>query len=117
MIDITIDDETFSLPSKKEVCYDCDGNTYVLTSSIRDHAYSMEEFVEEFDEEGRSQYFRVGGAYDVLCPTCKGKNVIDVIDEAALNLEQKEIFELWQIYEEEIDQLESVEIYERRMGA
>jgi hypothetical protein len=48
---------------------------------MRGHAYSAEEFFDEFDEEEREEYFRPGGRYDVQCETCGGKNVILVVDE------------------------------------
>lgn len=71
------------VPSVKGVCDDCGGEGFVLNESMRDYAYSMEEFMEEFDYEERQQYFQRGGMYDVPCPTCKGKNVIDVINREA----------------------------------
>jgi hypothetical protein len=71
-----------NLPSKMEVCWDCKGHGTVLTAGMRDHAYSMEEFNESFDdEEDRQAYFQRGGKYDVSCPTCHGANVMPVVDE------------------------------------
>ena len=93
MIKITIYDNdgnecVHELPSKKEVCWDCEGEGWVLNESMRSHAYSSEEFEEAFDEEDdRLEYFRRGGIYDVKCPTCKGANVIDVIDRGACDVE------------------------------
>lgn len=102
-ITITIDDEEVehSLPSKKEVCSDCNGEGYVLCEGMRGHAYSMEEFNEAFDEEDRAAYFQRGGKYDVVCTTCNGNNVVDVIDEENLNTSQKEIYNIYSKQEEQ----------------
>ena len=71
------------LPSKMEVCNDCEGFGVVLTEGMRHHAYSTEEFLQEFDEEERAEYFDRSshGRYNVQCPTCHGANVIPVVDE------------------------------------
>lgn len=69
------------LPSIMEVCWDCDGHGTVLTEGMRNHAYSVEEFRESFDEEEAQEYFTRGGMYDVQCPTCHGANVMPVVDE------------------------------------
>lgn len=78
-----------SLPSKMEVCFDCGGEGMVLTEGMRNHAYSSEEFFQEFDEEERVEYFRRGGRYDVVCPTCHGANVVSVVDEAFIHEKDK----------------------------
>lgn len=115
-------EEEHDLPSKKEVCHDCLGEGFVLNESMRHHAYTPEEFNEEFDEEMREQYFKRGGIYDVRCPTCKGQNVIDVVDEEACqrNDQLKDICERWQKQEEERARYEAMdratERMERMMG-
>jgi hypothetical protein len=91
-----------ALPSKKEVCHECDGGGYVLCEGMRGHAYSAEEFMESFDdEEDRGEYFTRGGKYDQQCDVCHGQNVVDVIDEEHLNSAQKEFYEAFQQYENE----------------
>lgn len=80
-------EEVIDFPAKMEVCHDCEGHGYVLNASMREHAYTAEEFYEEFDEESREEYFRRGGIYDVICPTCKGKNVVPTIDRDACTSE------------------------------
>src|SRR5258708_6953322 len=87
---------SMDLPSHMEVCHDCEGHGSVLCEGMRDHAYSAEEFAESFDdEEDRSAYFERGGKYDVSCPTCKGANVIAVVDESHLTPEQKTFYDQW----------------------
>lgn len=62
----------------------------VLCEGLRGHAFSMEEFYETFeDEEDRAEYGRPGGRYDVQCPTCQGRNVVDVVDEEACERDPK----------------------------
>ncbi len=78
------DEEEVSFPVKLEVCSRCEGHGTHLTPSIGEHAYTSEEFFEEFDEEGREEYFKRGGMYDVRCTRCNGKNVEPVIDEDAV---------------------------------
>ncbi len=75
------DEVSAVLPAKHVVCSRCEGHGTHLNPSIGNHAYSMEEFQESFDEEGQQEYFRRGGMYDVTCHECKGKNVVLVVDE------------------------------------
>ncbi len=82
-----------TFPARKVVCDDCQGEGYVLNPSMRDHAYSSEDFDHEFDEEMQEQYFKRGGIYDVICPTCRGANVVSVIDEDRLTPAQKKDFD------------------------
>lgn len=70
-----------SLPSKMEVCDKCEGHGKCLHEAIGSHAYSMEEFNESFDAEEQGEYFNRGGRYDVVCPECDGKRVVEVVDE------------------------------------
>jgi RecJ-like exonuclease len=118
MITITVsfDDEEFSFPSKKEVCYDCDGEGFVLNESMRSHVYSEEEF-NDFDDEKKKEYFKTGGIYDVICPTCKGKNVINVVDEEFLSQEQKEIYDRYIEHLDRVSHWDRVSEMERKMGA
>lgn len=89
------EEETMSLPTIMQVCHDCDGHGTTLCEGMRGHAYSAEEFAEEFDEEEREEYFRPGGMYDEQCRTCKGANVIPEVDEANLTPEQKTFYNQW----------------------
>jgi hypothetical protein len=93
---------THSFPSTNEVCPRCEGYGTHLTPSIGEHAYSMEEFYESFDdEEDREAYFQRGGKYDVQCEECKGNKVVEVVDESKLSDEQKVLYAQWQESEEE----------------
>lgn len=91
------------LPAKNEVCSRCEGYGTHLNPSIGEHAYTPEEFYESFDEEGREEYFRRGGIYDVTCECCKGRNVVLMVDEEACkdNANLKPIYEAWLKQEEQ----------------
>lgn len=99
------DEEEISVdfPARHEVCHDCDGHGTHLRTSIRNHAYTSEEFNESFDDEGRKEYFRHGGMYDQTCETCKGLRVIPVVAEDQLSTEQKAQFEEYLEYFKEIE--------------
>lgn len=84
------------LPACYEVCPDCEGHGSHLTPSIRNHAYSMEEFNDAFyEDDEKEEYFKRGGRYDVVCGTCSGKRVVLVVDERHLSPEQRKDYELW----------------------
>lgn len=109
------------LPAKMEVCDDCEGHGFVLNPSMREHAYSMEEFNETFhDEEDREQYFKRGGIYDIQCPTCNGKNVVPVVDESLIpsnKQEQYKQYKMWKYQKDRDDYLYRKECeYQRRFG-
>lgn len=108
--------ETMDLPSIMEVCCDCEGHGSVLCDGMRGHAYSAEEFYESFDdEEDREAYFTRGGKYDVQCSTCKGKNVVPVVDEEHLTPEQKVFYKLYEEAQERRARYDAEDRATRRM--
>lgn len=66
-----------------------------MNESMRSHAYTLEEFNRDFDDEEKQEYFRRGGMYDVQCPTCHGKNVVEEIDRDACKGIQLFILKAW----------------------
>jgi RecJ-like exonuclease len=105
------------LPAKFVVCPCCDGHGTHLNEAMREHAYSREEFEEEFDEEMQGEYFRRGGRYDVQCEQCGGKRVVEGVDEEACST--PELKALLKIYEDQLQreaEYRREEAYERRMG-
>jgi hypothetical protein len=104
------------LPSKMEVCYDCEGHGMVLNESMRYHAYTCDD-EEMHDPEFREEYFRRGGIYDVQCPTCKGRNVIKVIDREMVEKNEalKPILAQWDEQEEDRAQADAEYEAECRM--
>lgn len=135
-LEITIygeSDAVHTLPAHKVVCTTCDGEGSILNPSIGEHAYTAEEFNEEFSDEGdeydedtgelvfagseRSQYFQRGGMFDIQCPDCKGKNVVKAISVGLLDEEQKVVYDLYLKQEEEAQRSRWEQESERRMGA
>lgn len=132
-----LDDEgeelVYVMPSVREKCHECEASGFVLNPSMRDVDYTPEEFNEEFSDEGdefddedgelvvagseRSQYFKRGGIYDVVCPSCKGAKEVDVVDESALNPAQKTVYERFLSQEEDRASFDAESAAERRMGA
>lgn len=113
----TESEEELDLPAKKEVCHDCQGHGTVLNESMRNHAYSAEEFQDSFDDDEQRHYFQRGGMYDVLCPTCKGVNVVDVIDREACDRDPKLkiILKRWDEQEEERARFDAMDRATERM--
>lgn len=117
IIDNDTDEEVeHDLPARFEVCPRCEGHGTHLHPDIGQHAYTGEEFFEEFDEEGREEYFKRGGIYDVTCERCGGQRVVQVIDEDRLTSEQKEVFKAYQEREAERARWDAVDRDERRYG-
>lgn len=108
----------YTLPAHFEVCPRCEGHGTHLNPSIGEHAYSAEEFFEEFSEpEDREEYFRHGGIYDVTCEECGGKRVVPVIDEkACTTATQKEALALYLEKEASDAEYDRLCESERRMG-
>lgn len=64
-------DGTIEAPTKYEVCGTCEGAGKVVNPSIDAGGISQEDFDEDPDFEERYK----SGAFDITCPTCKGKRV------------------------------------------
>lgn len=106
-----------SLPAKMEVCYRCEGYGTHLNPNIGDHGYTREEFDEAFDDEGKEEYFKHGGIYDVTCMTCNGLRVIPMVDESACKSDDlKKVLELYYEYQQDLADDRATEEAERRMG-
>jgi hypothetical protein len=84
------DEYKIELPVRFDVCPSCEGVGTHLHPAIGEHAYTVEEFAEEFDDEERGEYFRQGGRYDVQCKECGGQRVVSVVDvDRCVTAEQK----------------------------
>ena len=85
--------DIIELPTHKVVCPCCRGEGTVVNPGIDSHGISQETFDE--DPEFEEAYF--SGVYDIMCPWCDGKNVIDEVNVDALSPE------LRKEYEEDLD--------------
>lgn len=109
------DEQSLAVPARFDVCPDCEGSGCTLVASIRDCAYSREDFAEDPDfEEG---YF--GGRYDETCRTCRGLRVVQVADPDSLAWRPAHAAALQQAEEQAMEQARCAaeEAAERRMGA
>ena len=121
-VSFTFEDEdgeeiVHEFPSTKEVCSNCRGEGTHLTPGMRDHAYSQEDFENEFDTDEQEAYFTRGGRYDVTCESCDGLRVVDVIDESRFSEKDKEMFEIFCEHEKDQAEYDAMCAAERRMGA
>jgi len=67
--------EECEIPAKWGICPVCEGHGKHMNETIANHAYSAEEFFEEFpEEEDRDMYFN--GGYDVSCENCGGSGKV-----------------------------------------
>lgn len=102
--------DDYKMPTHKIVCPRCGGEGvhgpgWTFTEEDR---YEMGyEFDEMMDEMRR-------GTYNVTCDECKGRNVIDELDENQLTDELKS---KWQNWLHEIYEMEDIQRMERMMGA
>lgn len=70
----------YEIPTAREVCSRCTGNGTIVNPSIG--AITGEEWDRDWDEDEREGYFE--GRYDVMCPECEGRNVVDVPNVEAI---------------------------------
>lgn len=102
---ITVQGETYDVPAHYIICPNCQGHGTHLMPSIREHAYTQEEF-RDFSDDERDAYFNRGGMFDVPCETCKGLRVVIEPHVEAASPEQARIIEAW-INEQHEDQMEA----------
>ena len=103
-----------SFPAKFAVCGRCDGHGSVMNPSMANHCYTEEEFNETFhDPEDRAEYFKRGGIYDIVCPTCKGERVELVVNESGLS--KKDSALLAEFRASEVERLAELEAERRTM--
>lgn len=109
------DEQSLAVPARFEVCPDCEGTGRTLHASLRDHAYSREDF--DADPDFEAGYF--GGRYDVQCPTCVGLRVVSVPDPDSLAWRPEHTAALEAAEEQGRDAARwaAEEAAERRMGA
>lgn len=76
-------------PGKYEVCQDCDGRG---SHALHGIAITGDEWNgPDWDDDSREAYIR--GDYDTVCPTCKGKRVVLVLDRQRATKAQIEAYD------------------------
>lgn len=118
ILSIDHDGEKFvSLPNQKKVCPLCFGNGTVLKDGLRGHAFNesdRDEMGLDFNEVMSDMR---SGKYDVVCPDCKGNNVINIPDlEKATKDQLKVIESFFRILDNERLEYEAECAAERRAG-
>lgn len=98
------------LPTKMEVCPGCHGKGIHVNRAIDGNGLDPNDsdLDEDFWEDYRS------GVYDVVCDTCHGKNVVEVVDEDRITDEQRQ---KWEAHCREAWDCHAIWLSEVRMGA
>lgn len=111
---VYIDDDgceiELELPATKEVCSRCSGKGKIVNPAIDGNGLSREDFEE--DPDFKEDY--MSGMYDIVCPTCNGTNVIDVVDED--RADQELLKKYYDIQKEDLF-IDEIAAMERRYGA
>lgn len=94
------------LPTHYEVCDRCRGEGKHVNPAIDGNGLTRDQIDEMGGDEFMEQY--MGGMYDVTCEECKGLRVVKVVDEELLDREQREEYQSWVDYQNELS-------WERRM--
>ena len=105
------DEQSADLPAAMEVCDRCNGE------GVHDHpAFSNGLTREDFDEDTDFAESYFYSRYDVCCSRCKGLRVVAVVNEAALNAEQRAAWACFLSDEADRAQSRREEAAERRTG-
>jgi len=104
----TDDDLEVALPTKFEVCPQCEGKgmscAYLGAFTAEDMIEEGPEFMEEY----------MAGHYDRTCDECGGKRVVPALDRARCTPEQIKAYDKQQ---DELAESYAIEAAERAMGA
>lgn len=100
-----------TFPARYVVCHACEGSGKVLVEGLRGVAFTQEDFAEDPDFLPSM----MAGAYDVMCPTCKGANVVLEGDPERMTRDQKATFERWQEQEEDRERERRADVHTMRM--
>jgi len=119
-----VEDWTFQAPADLQACPLCRGTGKVVDPAIDCGGISSREFAE--DPGFAEDYF--GGSYDILCPRCRGQNVVpDVIEpgteddpgrrDGDWSVIRLELYQRLQDWERDEADYQAICAAERRMGA
>ena len=101
----------FKMPTKRELCWRCNGDGHHSNPAIDGNGISSDEWRNEWDEESRHAY--MSGRYDVRCEKCDGKCWVLAPDTEAAD---PVAFEDWVKWHEELDVMEREHAAEIRAG-
>jgi hypothetical protein len=100
-------------PGKYRVCPTCGGKGTAMTKTLRESAFTREDF--ENDPDFAEMYFN--GGYDATCDECDGERVILVLDLEAARREKPSELKAFLEFTREMKALDDVERQERERGA
>lgn len=98
------------LPTHMEVCHTCDGHGTHVHPDLSVVTQSDRE--DWADDDFMDGYMR--GVYDVVCEECRGRNVIKVVDEEAMD---PDVLKDWQNWVNDYYEMLDIQRMERAMGA
>lgn len=96
-ITIHVDDADVSLPAKYEVCDCCEGHGKIVNPSIDGNGITQSEMAEILYDDPDFLDNYMGGMYDVSCPECKGKRLVQVVDYDNLDEDDKKMYDEWEM--------------------
>lgn len=104
------DGEELYLPSKRELCYTCNGEGKVGYPAFA-NGITASERARDWDDEDFESY--LNGAYDIECPDCKGRKWVLVPN---LDRCTKAEREAWEAHCQEQSDYDAMVESERRFG-
>ena len=114
-LEVEIDDgeteETFRLPAKLVACPTCLGRGRYVNPSIDASGLTRDDMGPDFVRDYRR------GVYDVTCAACEGKRVVPVVDEDALDEDDRKVWDRFIKLEDDRSAYEAECRAERMMGA
>lgn len=100
------------LPTNIVVCRTCGGKGSHVNPSIDAGGLTRQDFAE--DPDFYEDY--MSGVYDVACYECKGRNVIDEVDEELLKARDPDLYKQWIDWVQSEHDAQAEYEAERRMG-
>ena len=100
-----------TIPKYKIVCPRCDGEGAHVNPAIDGNGITQEEW-SDWDDDEREGYLT--GRYDVTCEECGGRNVIDEVDEEAMD---PALLSEWNEWVDSDRETKAIYRMERMMGA
>lgn len=83
------------IPAMWAICENCDGEGKHMQNDMRSHAYTPEEFYEEFDDEEQVDMYFNGG-FDVACDECRRRGKIIVVNVEVFAAQKPELYAIWE---------------------
>lgn len=106
------EEEVLELPGKWQVCHDCRGEGRTLTGSLRNVAYTREDFDE--DPDFAEDYMNKNSCLHEQCHTCHGRTTEMVVDEERLKYVKPDVLKAYNQWLKDEDERMAEEAADRR---